>query len=98
MSEDLKALEFDGIVNFSARITDNKKLLKEVPTLEVLAKLGQSLGKGCRCNLRKRRRSADESYKNILNYLSEKDVLIIKEALNASKITFKLNSLTILDI
>tara|TARA_R110002051_G_scaffold291319_2_gene355266 strand:- start:506 stop:802 length:297 start_codon:yes stop_codon:yes gene_type:complete len=98
MSEDLKILEFNGIVNFSARITDNKKLLKEVPTLEVLAKLGQSLGRGCRCNLRKRRRNADESYKNILNYLSEKDVLIIKEALNASKIIFKLNNLTILDI
>ena len=98
MSEEQKTLEFNGIVNFSARITDNKKLLKKVPTLEVLAKLGQSLGKGCRCNLKKRRKSADEAYKNILNYLSEEDVSSIKEALNANKIIFKLNNLTILNI
>jgi hypothetical protein len=98
MNRELKPLEFNGIVNFSARIIDNKELLKKVPTLEVLAKLGQSLGRGCRCNLKKRRKSADEAYENILNYLSQEDVLSIKEALNTNKIIFKLNNLTILDI
>ena len=69
MNDESKALEFRSVVNFSAQIINNKELLKKVPTLEVLAKLGQSLGKGCRCNLKKRRKSADEAYENILNYL-----------------------------
>jgi len=98
MNDESKALEFRSVVNFSAQIINNKELLKKVPTLEVLAKLGQSLGKGCRCNLKKRRKSADEAYENILNYLSEEDVSLIKEALGADKITFKLNDLTILNI
>ena len=98
MSEILKDYQFNGISEFSLRIVDNKPLLKEVPTLEILAKLGQSLGRGCRCNLQDRRRKADQAYKNILNYLTEEQVLLIKHALSANKIIFKLNDLTILEI
>ena len=98
MSESLKDYEFNGISELSLRIIDNKPLLKEIPTLEILAKLGQSLGRGCRCNLQDRRRKADEAYKNILNYLTEEQVLLIKHTLNANKIIFKLNNLTILEI
>ena len=98
MSESLKDYQFNGISELSLRIVDNKSLLKEVPTLEVLAKLGQSLGRGCRCNLKERRRRADEAYKNILNKQKKEQVLLIKHALNANKIIFKLNGLTILEI
>jgi hypothetical protein len=98
MSESLKDYQFNGISELSLRIVDNKPLLKEVPTLEILAKLGQSLGRGCRCNLRERREKADEAYKNILNYLTEDQVQLIKQALHANKIIFKLKNLTILEI
>jgi len=98
MSEILKDYQFNGISELSLRIVDNKPLLKEIPTLEILAKLGQSLGRGCRCNLQERRRKADEAYKNILNYLTEDQVQLIKQTLHANKIVFKLKNLTVLEI
>ena len=98
MNEELKDYRFDSIVQLSARIVDNKELLKEIPTLEILAKLGQSLGRGCKCNVKERRRKADEAYKNILNYLTAEQVSFFKQALHANKITFRLNNLTILEI
>ena len=91
-------LEFDGIVNFSAFINPLTDLKKEIPQLGVLCDLGQSLSRGCNCNKNKRRLHAEKAYENILNYLSDDDVSIIKGALNANKITFKQNGSIVKEI
>ena len=90
-----KELIFDGIINFSAFINPLIDLKKKIPQLEVLCKLGQSLTRGCRCNKQKRKEHAEKAYKNILNYLSEEDVNILKSELNTEKIIFKLDSIII---
>ena len=91
-------LQFDGIVNFSAFINPLTELKRQVPQLSVLCDLGQSLGRGCNCNKNKRKQHAEKAYENILNYLSDKDVSIIKGSLEADKIVFKLNGITVKEI
>lgn len=92
-----KELIFEDIVNFSISINPLLDLKKKVPQLDVLCNLGQSLTRGCNCNKKQRREHAEKAYKNILNYLSEDDVNILKSALGTEKIIFKLNEDIILE-
>jgi hypothetical protein len=92
-----KELVFEDIVNFSISINPLLDLKKKVPQLDVLCSLGQSLTRGCNCNKKKRREHAEKAYKNILNYLNEDDVNILKSELNTEKIIFKLNGSIILE-
>ena len=91
-------LEFDGIVDFSAFIHPLAELKKEIPRLSVLCNLGQSLTRSCNCNQNKRKQHADKAYENILNYLTDKDVSLMKGKLQANKIIFKLNGQLIKEI
>ena len=92
-----KELIFDGIINLSAFINPLVDLKQRIPQLEVLCKLGQALTRGCRCNKKRRKEHAEKAYENILNYLSEKDVNILKSELNTEKIIFKLDNIIILE-
>ena len=91
-------LEFEGIVSFSSFINPLSDLKRQVPQLSVLCDLGQSLNKGCNCNKKKRREHANKAYENILNYLSDEDVSIIKGKLEADKIIFKLNGIIVKEV
>jgi hypothetical protein len=92
-----KELIFKDIVNFSAFINPLANLKQKVPQLEVLCNLGQSLTRGCNCNKKQRKEHAEKAYKNILNYLNEDDVNILKSELNTEKIIFELNGDIILE-
>ena len=93
-----KILEFDSIDSFSSFINPLQTLKQKIPQLEVLCTLGQSLTRACNCNKNKRRQHANKAYENILNYLSDKDVSIIKGSLEADKIVFKLNGIIVKEI
>lgn len=86
-------ITFYGPQNFSQFLLANPILKKEVEQFSAIEKTSRHIDIGCKCREKARRKTANETYVNVLNnHLDSSTKDKIKEILNnPTKIIFKLH-------
>ena len=86
-------ISFEGPQNFSQFLLANSSLMEEVEQFSAIERTSRHIHIGCKCREKARRKTANETYVNVLNnYLNDSTKDKIKEILdNPEKIIFKLH-------
>lgn len=84
-------ITFSGPQSFSQFLDQNSFLVEEMEALHTIKNTARHIEIGCKCKRKERRRTANETYANVLlNYLPSSGKEKIKETLsNPTKIIFK---------